>query len=213
MSKSNNKVSETVIRRLPKYHRYLTQLLEKNVDRISSQELSVLTGFTASQIRQDLNNFGGFGQQGYGYNVEALRGQIDKILGIDKVYKAIVVGAGHLGTVISMYPGFKESGFDIIALFDKDEEKIGKHVGDVPIYGYDELESFIQENEVVVGMITVPKLGAQSIADIFIKNGIKGIWNFAPTDLIVPEDVIVESVRLNDSLLTLSYYLTQTIES
>ncbi|MDO5713969.1 MAG: redox-sensing transcriptional repressor Rex [Tissierellia bacterium] len=209
MAKSNSKVSETVIRRLPKYHRYLSELLEKNVDRISSQELSGLTGFTASQIRQDLNNFGGFGQQGYGYNVEALRGQIDKILGIDRIYKTIIVGAGRLGSVISMYGGFKESGFDIIALFDKDKDKVGTNVGDIPIYHFDMIEDYIKKYNVEVGIITVPKTGAQSIADIFVKSGIKGIWNFAPTDLIVPEDVVVESVRLNDSLLTLSYYLTE----
>lgn len=212
MAKTGSKVSETVIRRLPKYHRYLTELLENGVDRISSQELSGLTGFTASQIRQDLNNFGGFGQQGYGYNVEALRGQIDKILGIDRNYKTIIVGAGRLGSVISMYDGFKASGFNIIALFDRDTEKVGNHVGDIPIYHYDLIEDYIKKYGVEVGIITVPKNGAQSIADIFVRAGIKGIWNFAPTDLNVPDDVIVESVRLNDSLLTLSYYLTASAE-
>lgn len=209
MAKGSSKVSETVIRRLPKYHRYLTELLENGVDRISSQELSGLTGFTASQIRQDLNNFGGFGQQGYGYNVEALRGQIDKILGIDRIYNTIIVGAGHLGAVISMYKGFKASGFNIIALFDRDENKVGTSVGEVPIYHVDMLEDYIKKHNVEVGIITTPKSGAQTIADIFVRNHVKGIWNFAPTDLVVPEDVVVESVRLNDSLLTLSYYLTE----
>lgn len=169
----------------------------------------MLTGFTASQIRQDLNNFGGFGQQGYGYNVEDLRGQIDKILGIDRSYTTVIVGAGRLGSAISRYSGFKSSGFNIIALFDQDEKLIGSSVGNIPILDYKEIEDFIEKNNIEVGIITVPKEGAQKIADMFIKCGIKGIWNFAPTDLVHPDNVIVESVRLNDSLLTLSYYLTE----
>ena len=204
----NTKVSDIVIRRLPKYHRYLTDLLDKGVDRISSQELSGLTGFTASQIRQDLNNFGGFGQQGYGYNVKALRTEISKILGIDQVYKAVVVGAGRLGSVISTYKGFKESGFKIMAMFDKNEEKIGKVKDNLEIYDIDDLEDYVRDHQIDVGIITVPKEGAQKIADTFVKAGIKGIWNFAPTDLVVPDHVVLESVRLNDSLLTLSYYLS-----
>lgn len=204
----NTKVSDIVIRRLPKYHRYLTDLLDKGVDRISSQELSGLTGFTASQIRQDLNNFGGFGQQGYGYNVKALRTEISKILGIDQVYKAVVVGAGRLGSVISTYEGFKESGFKIMAMFDKNEEKIGKVKDNLEIYAIDDLEDYVRDHQIDVGIITVPKEGSQKIADTFVKAGIKGIWNFAPTDLVVPDHVVLESVRLNDSLLTLSYYLS-----
>lgn len=204
----NTKVSDIVIRRLPKYHRYLTDLLDKGVDRISSQELSGLTGFTASQIRQDLNNFGGFGQQGYGYNVKALRMEISKILGIDQVYKAVVVGAGRLGSVISTYEGFKESGFKIMAMFDKNEEKIGKVKDNLEIYDIDDLEDYVRDHQIDVGIITVPKEGSQKIADTFVKAGIKGIWNFAPTDLVVPDHVVLESVRLNDSLLTLSYYLS-----
>lgn len=204
----NTKVSDIVIRRLPKYHRYLTDLLDKGVDRISSQELSGLTGFTASQIRQDLNNFGGFGQQGYGYNVKALRTEISKILGIDQVYKAVVVGAGRLGSVISTYEGFKESGFKIMAMFDKNEEKIGRVKDNLEIYAIDDLEDYVRDHQIDVGIITVPKEGSQKIADTFVKAGIKGIWNFAPTDLVVPDHVVLESVRLNDSLLTLSYYLS-----
>ena len=204
----NTKVSDIVIRRLPKYHRYLTDLLDKGVDRISSQELSGLTGFTASQIRQDLNNFGGFGQQGYGYNVKALRMEISRILGIDQVYTAVVVGAGRLGSVISTYEGFKESGFKIMAMFDKNEEKIGKVKDNLEIYAIDDLEDYVRDHQIDVGIITVPKEGSQKIADTFVKAGIKGIWNFAPTDLVVPDHVVLESVRLNDSLLTLSYYLS-----
>ena len=204
----NTGVSDIVHRRQPKNHRYLTDLLDKGVDRISSQELSGLTGFTASQIRQDLNNFGGFGQQGYGYNVKALRTEISKILGIDQVYKAVVVGAGRLGSVISTYEGFKESGFKIMAMFDKNEEKIGKVKDNLEIYAIDDLEDYVRDHQIDVGIITVPKEGSQKIADTFVKAGIKGIWNFAPTDLVVPDHVVLESVRLNDSLLTLSYYLS-----
>ena len=209
MAKEIKKVSDIVIRRLPKYHRYLSDLLDRNVDRISSQELSGLTGFTASQIRQDLNNFGGFGQQGYGYNVQALHTEISKILGIDKTYKAVVVGAGRLGSVISTYPGFKASGFEIVAMFDKNPEKIGKVIDGLKVYSLEEMADFIKKNKVEVGIITVPKDGSQKIADDFVAAGIKGIWNFAPVDLVVPETVVLESVRLNDSLLTLSYYLTE----
>lgn len=209
MAKQTKKVSDIVIRRLPKYHRYLSDLLERNVDRISSQELSVLTGFTASQIRQDLNNFGGFGQQGYGYNVAALHSEIAKILGINKSYKAVVVGAGRLGSVIATYSGFKHSGFEILALFDKNPDKVGKVIDGLEVHPVEDLIDYIQNHGVEVGIITVPKDGAQKIVDDFVKAGIKGIWNFAPVDLVVPEDVILESVRLNDSLLTLSYYLTE----
>lgn len=210
MQKNKNKVSKTVIRRLPKYHRYLTELLERGEDRISSQELSDLTGFTASQIRQDLNNFGGFGQQGYGYKVASLKEEIEKILGISTIYKAIVVGAGHLGSVISRYKGFARSGFDLVGIFDQDEKVIGTKVGPKIVSDVKDLDSFLQEHkEVKVAILTLPKEGAQEVADHLVKAGIQGIWNFAPTDIDVPENVIVENVRLNDSLLTLSYYLTE----
>lgn len=210
MEKNKNKVSETVIRRLPKYHRYLTELLENGEDRVSSQELSNLTGFTASQIRQDLNNFGGFGQQGYGYKVTLLREEIEKILGISMVYKSIVVGAGRLGSVISRYKGFEESGFDIVALFDRDKNIVGKEVGHGIVLDIEDMEDYLSAHpEIKVAIITLPKEGAQTVVDRLVAAGIKGIWNFAPTDISAPEDVIVESVRLNDSLLTLSYYLTE----
>ncbi|MDO5301514.1 MAG: redox-sensing transcriptional repressor Rex [Tissierellia bacterium] len=205
------KVSETVIRRLPKYHRYLTDLMEEGEDRISSQELSELTGFTASQIRQDLNNFGGFGQQGYGYKVSTLREEIEKILGIDVTYKAIVVGAGNLGSVISHYKGFRDSGFDIVAIFDKNDEVVGTKVGELEVKHVKKLERYLEKHpDITVGILTVPKDGAQEIADRLAAAGIKGIWNFAPLDLSAGEGVIVENVRLVDSLLTLSYYLTDS---
>lgn len=212
-NKNKNRVSETVIRRLPKYHRYLTELLEWGEDRISSQELSDLTGFTASQIRQDLNNFGGFGQQGYGYKVSSLKEEIEKILGISTVYKAVLVGAGHLGSVISRYKGFSRSGFDLVGIFDEDEKVIGTKVGPEIVRDVKNLDEFLsQHKEVKVAILTLPKEGAQEITDHLVKAGIEGIWNFAPTDIEVPENVIVENVRLNDSLLILSYYLTKNEE-
>lgn len=210
MAINKGKVSETVIRRLPKYHRYLSELQEKGEDRISSQELSDLTGFTASQIRQDLNNFGGFGQQGYGYKVAVLKKELENILGIPKIYKTILIGAGRLGTVVCNYKGFLDSGFEIVAMFDKSDKVIGKSVGNHVVRPVDELEAFMKEHgEVEVAILTVPKEGAQAIADRLVNAGIQGIWNFAPEDLEAPDSVVVENIRLTDSLLTLSYYLTE----
>lgn len=205
-----NKVSATVIKRLPKYYRYLEEILKKDVNRISSQELSRLTGFTASQIRQDLNNFGGFGQQGYGYNVEQLYLQLGKILGLDKGYNTVISGAGNLGQAVANYKGFQESGFKILSLFDKNPKLIGMKIRDIEIRDIDEMEDFIKENHVEIGIITTPKGSAQEIADLYMRSGVKGIWNFAPTDLEVDEDIVIENVHLNESLFTLSYYLNNS---
>ncbi|MDK8276216.1 MAG: redox-sensing transcriptional repressor Rex [Peptoniphilus duerdenii] len=199
------RISESVIRRLPIYHRYLTELIDDRIERISSSELSRLTGFTASQIRQDLNNFGGFGQQGYGYNTQALRDQIDKILGIDKVYTAVLIGVGHLGTAIASYQGFSDSGFTIKALFDTGE-KVGSEVDGMEIKPYKELENYLEKHPIDIGIVAVPKDVAQDVVDRLLKHGIKGIWNFAPLD-ITTDKAVVENVRLKDSLLTLGYYL------
>lgn len=203
----DTKVSITVIRRLPKYYRYLGDLLNKGTNRISSQELSKLTGFTASQIRQDLNNFGGFGQQGYGYNVEELHKELGKILGLDYRYKVVVTGAGNLGHAIANYRGFRDDGFDIIGVFDKNPDNPRYANRDIEVKHRDGLEEFIKENKVDIGIITTSKENAQDIADIYVRSGIKGIWNFAPVDLIIPEDVVLETVRLSESLFTLSYFI------
>lgn len=203
----DNRVSITVIRRLPKYYRYLSELLNKGINRISSQELSNIIGFTASQIRQDLNNFGGFGQQGYGYNVEELKNQLGKILGLDKIYKAVIAGAGNLGQAIANYRGFADAGFEIVSLFDRNPRVIGIKIRDIEIRDVDEMMPFIKENGVDIGIITVPKYSAQDIADIYVESGIKGIWNFAPTDIKVPDDIIVENVHLDESLFALSYFM------
>lgn len=203
----DTKISITVIRRLPKYHRYLSELIQKGINRISSQELSNLTGFTASQIRQDLNNFGGFGQQGYGYNVEDLYRELGKILGLDKKYNAVITGTGNLGQAIANYKGIEDAGFKVVSLFDRNPKMIGMKIRDIEVRDIDTLEEFIIENNVEIGIITVPKEGAQPIADRYVKAGIKGIWNFAPTDLNVPDNVVVENVRLNESIFILSYFI------
>ncbi|MCR3956292.1 MAG: redox-sensing transcriptional repressor Rex [Gudongella sp.] len=208
----DNKVSLTVIRRLPKYHRYLSDLMDRGISRISSQELSVLTGFTASQIRQDLNNFGGFGQQGYGYNVEDLQRELGKILGLDQKYNAVIVGAGNLGQAIANYRGFEDAGFRVLSMFDRNPRVIGLKIRDIEIRDMEHIEDFIKENDVEIGIITTPKESAQQVADIYVKAGVKGIWNFAPTDINVPDDMIIENVRLNESLFILSYFLKAATE-
>lgn len=207
MPKDARSISETVIRRMPVYHRYLKELIEDGVERVSSKELSGLTGFSASQIRQDLNNFGGFGQQGYGYNTKALKDQVDKILGIDKSYKSIVIGAGRLGQAIARYNGFRDSGFNVISLFDiKDDIE---DISGIKVRNMKDLENYIRDESVDVAIITVPREVCEEVADRVIDAGVKGIWNFAPYDLKGPEGIVVENIRLNDSLLTLSYFMKE----
>ena len=207
MPKDARSISETVIRRMPVYHRYLKELIEDGVERVSSKELSGLTGFSASQIRQDLNNFGGFGQQGYGYNTKALKDQVDKILGIDKSYKSIVIGAGRLGQAIARYNGFRDSGFNVISLFDiKDDIE---DISGIKVRNMKDLENYIRDEGVDVAIITVPREVCEDVADRVIDAGVKGIWNFAPYDLKGPEGIVVENIRLNDSLLTLSYFMKE----
>lgn len=206
---ANKNISMAVIRRLPKYYRYLADLLARDINRISSKELSEIIGFTASQIRQDLNNFGGFGQQGYGYNVEVLHKEIGKILGLDKKYKTILVGAGNLGQALLNYAGFRSAGFDISAVFDANPKMIGLKIRDYEILDSDDIEKYVLENNVDIAILCIPKNSAQEVADKLVGVGVKGIWNFAPIDLEVPSDVIVESVNLTESLFTLSYLMKE----
>ena len=200
-------ISMAVIRRLPKYHRYLGDLLDKDVQRISSKELSDIIGFTASQIRQDLNNFGDFGQQGYGYNVKELYKQISLILGLDKDYTGIIIGAGNLGQAIANYNRFSELGLSIECIFDANPKLVGMRIRDVEIKDIDTLAEFLQDNNIDIGIICVPRINAQKVCDMLVKGGIKGLWNFAPVDLVVPDDVKVENVHLSESLLTLVYLM------
>ena len=179
--------------------------MEDGVERISSSELSARMKVTASQIRQDLNNFGGFGQQGYGYNVKYLYTEIAKILGIDRQHNLIIIGAGNLGQAIANYANFERRGFIIKGMFDVNPRLIGLVVRGIEIRGVEELEKFIVENDVQIAALTIPKTKAPEIADRLVKAGIKAIWNFAHTDLQVPDDVVVENVHLSESLMRLSY--------
>ncbi|MBE6008782.1 MAG: redox-sensing transcriptional repressor Rex [Lachnospiraceae bacterium] len=199
------KISSAVVNRLPRYYRYLGELLESGTDRISSKELSEKMNITASQIRQDLNNFGGFGQQGYGYNVEYLYNEIKKILGIDKPYNIIVVGGGNIGQALVNYTNFEKRGFIIKAVFDINPRLIGMTIRGVEVRDVDKMEEFIKNNNIDVAILTLPKAQAVETANNLAEWGIKGIWNFSPVDLDVPKGVSVENVHLTDSLMTLIY--------
>ncbi|MFT5872432.1 MAG: redox-sensing transcriptional repressor [Clostridium sp.] len=197
-------ISMAVIRRLPKYHRYLRELLKNDVDRISSKELGEKIGFTASQIRQDLNCFGDFGQQGYGYNVKELLNEISGILGLSRDYKIIIVGAGNIGQAIANHTYFERLSFNLVGIFDVNPKLIGLKIRDVEVIDIDKLACFLKVTPIDIGIICVPKNSAHVVSDIMVANGVKGIWNFAPVDLQVPEEIIVENVHLSESLLTLS---------
>lgn len=199
------KISSAVIKRLPRYYRYLSELLDQGIDRISSQELSRQMNVTASQIRQDLNNFGGFGQQGYGYNVEILKGEIGKILGLDRQYQVIILGAGNLGRALANYVGFEKRGFLVTAIFDVDENKIGKTVGRLEVLDMEKLSGYVQENPVDIAALTLPKTKAPDVAKSLHTMGVYAFWNFAATDLDLPPDTVVENVHLAESLMRLSY--------
>lgn len=203
------KISRAVISRLPRYYRYLGDLLEAGVERISSNDLSKKMQVTASQIRQDLNNFGGFGQQGYGYNVKYLYTEIGKILGLDKDHNFIIIGAGNLGQALANYASFEQNGFILKSLFDVNPRLEGVTIRGIPVRMLDELEGYLQENDIEIAALTLPKSKAEEVADVLVANGIKAIWNFAHTDLTLPKDVIVESVHLADSLMKLSYNISQ----
>ena len=201
------KISKAVIKRLPRYYRYLEGLMQENVERISSKDLSERMHVTASQIRQDLNNFGGFGQQGYGYNVSYLHDEIGKILGLDTKHNMIIIGIGNIGRALVGYLSPELDGFHLTGLFDADPRKIGETVSDLTIRSIDDLPAFVQENHVDIAVVAVPGEYARGVADIIIKNGIKAIWNFTLTDLnlVVPKGVACENVHLLESLMRLSY--------
>lgn len=203
------KISSAVIKRLPRYYRYLSELLEKGIDRISSQELSKKMNVTASQIRQDFNNFGGFGQQGYGYNVSYLHDEIGKILGLEHHYKVIIVGAGNLGQALANYAGFVKRGFRISGIFDVNPSVIGQTINGIKVMSIDTVETFVQEEGVNIAALTLPKDQASRIAGKLAEMGVEAFWNFASTDLNLPEHVVVENVHLAESLMRLSYKLSE----
>ena len=200
--------SKAVIKRLPRYYRYLGEILDSGMERISSGELSSRMKVTASQIRQDLNHFGGFGQQGYGYNVKYLHDEIGKILGIDQSHNMVVIGGGNMGQALSKYASFEKNGFKIKGIFDVNPDLIGKKIGNIQIYPTSDLREFVKREKIEIAVLTLPKSAASEMADILVSCGIKAIWNFAHTDLNVPKDVVVENVHLFDSLLRLSYNLS-----
>ena len=207
MKSNNTKVSNAIIRRLPRYRRYLNELRKQGVKKISSNELSELIGYTASQIRQDLNTFGGFGQQGYGYSFDSLFHEINKILGLDREYKTIVVGIGNLGQAITNYTYYYKIGFNIVGLFDVNPKLVGLSINDVLVRDFSEMSDFVKENDIDIAIICVNRENAQKVTDVLVDAGIDGIWNFAPVDLDVPNDVAVENVHLSDSLHTLSFLI------
>lgn len=201
-------ISQAVITRLPRYYRYLGDLKDAGVERVSSQELSRIMRVTASQIRQDFNHFGGFGQQGYGYNVDYLYVEIGKILGLHKSHNLILIGAGNLGQALANYMNFEKRGFIITGIFDINPDLIGKTVRNIPIQPMENMKGFIKENNVDIAVLTIPKTGAVKVAEQLVEYGIRGIWNFAHVDLEVPDDVLVENVHLSDSLMKLSYQIS-----
>ncbi len=201
----SREISQAVIARLPRYFRYLGELKDEGAERISSKELSDLMHVTASQIRQDLNHFGGFGQQGYGYNVEHLYTEIGKILGLDKTHHLIIIGAGNLGQALANYMNFQRRGFLFEGIFDKNPELYGKKIREMEVQPMENMERFVVENNIDIAVLTIPKTGAVEVAERLVNCGIKAIWNFAHCDLNVPPDIQVENVHLSDSLMKLSY--------
>ncbi len=202
-------ISQAVIRRLPRYYRYLGELLEHGVERISSNDLSRRMKVTASQIRQDLNNFGGFGQQGDGYNVKYLYTEIGKILGLEEDHRMIIIGAGNLGQALANYAAFEKRGFLLKGIFDVNPRLQGMTIRGVPVRMMEELGGFVKDNDVEIAALTIPKDKAVEVADLLVANGVRAIWNFAHTDLNLPEDVIVENVHLSESLMQLSYKISR----
>ena len=206
---NERKISSAVINRLPRYYRYLGDLLENDITRISSKELSAKMSITASQIRQDLNNFGGFGQQGYGYNVEYLYNEIKKILGLDKVYNLIVVGGGNIGQALVNYANFEKRGFVITAVFDVNPRLVGMTIRGIEVCDVDQMEHFVKNNKVDVAILTLPRSQASKVANNLASWGIKGFWNFSHVDLDIVGDVKVQNVHLTDSLMTLFYKINE----
>ena len=198
-------VSDAVIRRLPGYYRHVRELEAQDVKHISSQQLGERMQLTPSQIRQDINCFGGFGRQGYGYTVTELKEHIGKILGLDRQHRMIVIGAGNMGSAVAQYPSFAREGFEVIAMFDVDPAKVGTRLGNIPIFPMEDLETYLGDHHVDVAVLSLPVGAAQKTLNRLAECGIMAVWNFAPTDLHHPEEMIVVNVHLSDSLQILSY--------
>ena len=205
-------ISQAVVRRLPRYYRYLGELLEDGVERISSSALSKKMGVTASQIRQDLNNFGGFGQQGYGYKVSYLYTEIGKILGLDVAHNIVIIGAGNLGQALANYTSFEKRGFILRGIFDINPSLEGSSIRGIKVQMIHELKDFIKENDIEIVLLTLPKSEAVSVANLAVEGGIQAILNFAHTDLDLPDHIVVENVHLSESLMRLSYNMNRSQE-
>ena len=209
---ADKKISAAVIKRLPRYYRYLSELLDNGIERIASGELSKQRKVTASQIRQDFNNFGGFGQQGYGYNVPYLKNEIGKILGLNRDYHVIILGAGNLGHALANYAGFEKRGFVVSAVFDVSPDKIGKKIGHTMVYDMKDLEGYVKGHTVDIAALTLPKSIAPAVAKQLVQYGVSAFWNFAATDLNLPGNIAVENVHLAESLMRLSYNISNLPE-
>jgi len=204
-------VSEAVVRRLPAYYRHLREMEATGEHRTSSRELSERMGLTASQIRQDLNCFGGFGQQGYGYHVIELKRRIGEILGLTRAYHTIIIGAGNIGRAVANYPSFRREGFEIRALFDEAPALIGAHVQGLPVQPADSLEAWIAAHAVDIAVLAVPAENARAMFARLIRGGVRAVWNFTPVDLDAPAEVVVQNVHLSDSLYTLTFRMRESI--
>ena len=208
----DKKVSNAVIRRLPKYYRYLSALQQMKISRVSSTDLSRRMGITPSQVRQDFFNFGGFGLQGYGYDVANLLQEIGRILGLDHIYNMVLIGAGNLGQALAKHSSFEKRGFQVTGIFDANPHLIGKQIKEIEIMHYDQLGDFVKQNPVDIAVITVPRIYARDVVQRAVDLGIKGIWNFASVELDVPEDVSIENIHLSESLMTLAYEMKRKKE-
>ena len=198
-------VSEAVIKRLPAYYRHLKELEQEGVMQISSQGLGERMGFTASQIRQDINCFGGFGRQGYGYHVTELRMHVGHIMGVDRPHKMIIVGSGNIGTAVALADSFPRNGFETVALFDNSKSKIGTRIGELTVQDVAGLKRYLNEHSVDIAVLALPVSCAQEAANQLYEYGVRGFWNFAPVDLKLPRDASMVNVHLDEGLQVLSY--------
>lgn len=204
-----NTISSSVIKRLPRYYRLLGELMKKSVVKISSRQLADYLGSTASQIRQDLNCFGGFGQQGYGYSVCGLYNEISAILGLDKQYKMVIVGAGNLGQAIANHTYYYKAGFIVSGIFEINPRLIGIKINDIEVMDYEKIVEYVEENNIDIGIICTTKDAAQEVADKLCFAGVRGLWNFAPVDIETPDHVAVENMHISDSLHSLAYHMNK----
>ncbi len=205
-----NKISMSVIRRLPRYYRFICELADSGEKRISSGKLAELMNVTASQIRQDFNCFGGFGQQGYGYSIDFLKEEMEEILGLNKLNNTIILGAGNLGKAIALHINFIERGFSIKGIFETNSDIIGQKIKDIEVYPEDIMEEFIKENNISIAVLCIPKNSVGSIIDKLYNSGIRAFWNFSHYDISRKyTDTIVENVHMTDNLMTLSYRINE----